>query len=123
MADERAAPTGPDGDLGGIVHIGTGVVSLATIADADVAPGTPGPVGDVVLSRRNGAGPWSAREVVVGGPGRQAVSTVVATGDLAVGVGEQVTIDAAGARIAAPLVVVSNGSTTARSRWTAGRSR
>ena len=47
-----------------------------------------------------------------GGPGRQAVNAVVASGDLAVGVGEQVTTDAAGASVVAPLVVVTNGTTT-----------
>ena len=90
----------------------TGDVSLATVDDADTGPGAPGAVGDVVLSHRRGAGRWSSREVVVGGPGRQAVDAVVATGELAVGVGEQVTTDPAGTTVVAPLVVVTNGTTT-----------
>ena len=45
-------------------RIGNGDVSLATVDDADTAPGTTGPVGDVVLSQRRATGPWSSREVV-----------------------------------------------------------
>ena len=111
VAEDGVAPVGPDGDLGGIVRIATGDVALATVDDADAAPGTAGAVGDVVLSRRQG-GAWSAPDVVVGGPGRQAVGAVVATGDLAVGVGDQVTTDPAGTPVVVPLVVATNGTTT-----------
>ena len=107
--DAAAAPIGANGSLGGIVTVGSGQVSLATELDADVPPGTAGPLGDVVATRRT-TGPWSAREVVAGGPGRQAVDAVVAVGTRVVGVGEQVVVDpASGVPAATPLVLLGDG--------------
>ena len=63
------------------------------------------------MSHRDDAGgAWSAREVVAGGAGRQAVAAVVAAGDEAVAVGEQVVADPAGAIGVSPLVLVSDGT-------------
>ena len=110
--DERAAPIGPDGNVGGIVSIGRREVALGTVVDAELTAGTGGPIGDVVVSRRSGSGGWSPRSVVAGGPGRQAITAVVAAGGRIVGVGEQRAVDpAAGAEQVTPLVVVGDGDT------------
>ena len=111
VVDDRLAPAGPDGSLGGIVRLRSRDLSVATVVDVDVQPGATGPVGDVVMSHRDDAsGAWSAREVVAGGAGRQAVAAVVAAGAEAVAVGEQVVADPAGAIGVSPLVLVSDGT-------------
>ncbi len=110
MPDERAAPIGADGNLGGIVTTPNGAVALATVPDPSPAPDA-GSIGDVVVSRRTGNG-WSARATVLEGAGRQAVNAVVAVGATVVGVGEQSTVDATtGAEELVPLVLVGNGTT------------
>jgi hypothetical protein len=114
VAAARAAPAGPEGALGGIVGLGAGDVALATVLDEDMAAGYGGPVGDVVMSSRDSDGAWRRREIVAGGAGRQAVQAVVAAGGVAVGVGEEVTLDAAGAMVVAPLVLASDGTSTRR---------
>lgn len=114
VADERAAPPGPAGRLGGIVGLDRGDVVLATVLDADLAAGYGGPVGDVVMSSRDEGGAWRSRDLVAGGAGRQAVHAVVAADGVAVGVGEEVTLDAAGATVIVPLVLTSDGTTTRR---------
>jgi hypothetical protein len=100
----EAAPRGPDGALGGITVTSTGTVALANVADRD-ADADGGAVGDVVWSRRDPDGTWSPTRVVVGGPGRQAVSAVVHAAGRAVAVGERVEPDDAGAAQRRPLVV------------------
>ena len=107
--DERAAPIGADGNLGGIVTTPRGEVALATVPDPSPTPDA-GSIGDVVVSRRVGSG-WSARAPVLDGAGRQAVNAVVAAGTTVVGVGEQSSVDpATGAELLVPLVLVGDGS-------------
>lgn len=98
-----AAPRGPNGSLGGIVATRSEEVAIATVPDADPLTAF---TGDVVASRRAVGGAWSARTVIAGGPGRQAVSDVVAMGDDVVAVGSTQVVTQPD-----PLVVVGDGRT------------
>ncbi len=115
VAAPDEAPVGPDGSLGGIVTTTAGQVALATVVDADLDAGAAGPIGDVVVSRRPDGGSWSAREVIDGGAGRQAIEAVAASGDIVVGVGEEQLVDpGTGATTTAPLVLAGDGTTFTR---------